>query len=125
MISDLDSAVRAMIGDRFERRDKFLASSSPGSASQRPVPVVPRHRCFSRGTEGHHSACELQGHRSQSTGSNDYMWDAMLYRFDWKPEDGLTKPGELDMTEEMDVAIRKKKDLHLHPIIIRVSPQSV
>ncbi|GJM90419.1 hypothetical protein PR202_ga06697 [Eleusine coracana subsp. coracana] len=48
---------------------------------------------------------------------------AMLYRFDWKLQDGL-KPSELDMTEEMVGAIRKKKDLHLHPII-RVSPQSV
>jgi cytochrome P450 len=47
---------------------------------------------------------------------------ALLYHFDWELTDGLT-PAELHMTEEMGTTVRKKNDLHLHPVV-RAPPHS-
>ncbi|RLN24109.1 premnaspirodiene oxygenase-like [Panicum miliaceum] len=41
---------------------------------------------------------------------------ALLYHFDWKVASG-SKPGELDMAEEMGLTIRRKNNLLLYPIV--------
>ncbi|CAN6163329.1 unnamed protein product [Urochloa humidicola] len=41
---------------------------------------------------------------------------ALLFHFDWQLPPGVT-PSELDMAEEMEISIRRKQDLYLHPTI--------